>query len=248
VTEDRKVVAVIQARMGSTRLPGKVMAPVAGRPMIDHVIERVSRIPSVDEIVVATTAEPSDDPLVDHLDGLGARVIRGSTTDVLARYWAAAESTRADAIVRVTGDCPLLSPGVAGRVVAAFLSEPDCDYASNTLVRTYPRGLDTEVFSLAALSVANAEARSSADREHVTGFIWRQPNRFRLRGVAADVDHHTLRWTVDTAEDLALVRRIFDALDSRGQPFEYADVLALLERDPALATINEHVEQRAYGP
>ena len=228
--------------MGSTRLPGKVMREIAGRPMIDRVVRRARRIPSVDEAVVATSVLEREAALVEHLNGEGIPVVRGPEEDVLARYIRAMETHEADAVVRLTGDCPLLMPEVSERVIQAF-QEGNCDYASNTLERTYPRGLDTEVLAPDALRRADAEATEAVDREHVTRYIRQRPDRFSLCSVTADRDQSDLRWTVDEAADLTLVRKIYGELE--GMDFGYHDVLRLLEARPEWTDINRDVEQKA---
>ena len=235
-------VAVIQARMGSTRLPGKVMREIAGRLMINYVVGRARRIPSVDEVIVATSMLDREAPLVEHLEEKEVPVVRGPEEDVLARYVKAMQTHKADAVVRLTGDCPLLMPEVSERVIQAF-RKGDCVYASNTLERTYPRGLDTEVLSPDALQRADAEATEAADREHVTRYIWRQPDRFSLCSVTADQDRSDLRWTVDEEADLELVRKIYGKLG--GKDFGYHDVLQLLETHPEWTNINRGVKQKA---
>jgi len=244
-----RVVAIVQGRMGSTRLPGKVLKELAGRPMIEHVLERAAAIEGVDQVVLATSDRAMDDPLVDQVERQGlAGVFRGSEDDVLARYLGAAVAAGADAVVRVTADCPLLSPSVSARVVRALLeSDAPCDYVSNTLTRSYPRGLDTEAFSFAALAEAEAEATDPWDREHVTPFIWRQPKRFRLREVCDDdSDRSAHRWTVDTPEDFELISRIYSELWRPSRPlFEYDEVIRCLDAHPDWVELNRHVQQKS---
>jgi len=242
-----KCVAIIQARLGSTRLPGKVLLPLAGKPMIARVVERARRVPGLDEVVVATTDLPVDDPLVDCLAMLGVATCRGSEADVLDRYYQAAMVAHADVVVRITADCPLLSPRVSGRVLAELLAHRDlCDYASNAQVRTFPRGLDTEAFTFPALARAHAEAHTPAEREHVTPYLYRS-GKFRLRDVADSLDHSDLRWTVDTPADFELVRRIYEALAPDNPAFEYEEVLELLSRYPDWSDLNRDVPQKALG-
>lgn len=229
--------------MGSTRLPGKVMREIAGRPMVDWVVGRAGGIPEVGETVVATSILEREEPLVEHLERLGIPVIRGPEQDVLARYVQAAEAHDAEAIVRLTADCPLLMPTVSDRVVRAF-RESECDYASNTLERTYPRGLDTEVFSIETLRRVDEEASDSADREHVTRYVRQYPNDFELRSVTDEIDRSDLRWTVDDEEDLRFVRRTYKALGEKTLEATYRDVLALLEAHPEWIDINQEVEQK----
>ncbi len=243
-----RVVVIAQARMGSTRLPGKVLLDLAGRPMVEHVLRRARLIPGVDAVALATTTRAEDDALASRCSADGwAPVHRGPADDVLERYRLAAEAERADIVVRVTADCPLLSPAVSGLVVRRLLDAGGAlDYVSNTRTRSYPRGLDTEVFTIAALRAAAADALAADEREHVTPFIWRRPERFRMAEVADARDRSALRWTVDTPADFALASRIHEALRGR-EDFTYEDVLAVLERHPDWSNLNRDVEQKVVG-
>lgn len=232
---------VIQARIGSSRLRGKVLADIGGRPMIAHVMDRASRIEGITEVVVAIPDLAEDDGLASAVRSLGAPVVRGSPNDVLDRYLTAVSATDADVVVRVTADCPFLSPRVSSSVVTAY-AQGNADYASNTIERTFPRGLDTEVVSADALRTAGREATDAAEREHVTPFLWRRPERFALRSVRADTDRSWLRWTVDVEEDLALVRAIHDEVGR--ETFEVEEILEVIERHPELATRNADVAQK----
>lgn len=232
--------AVVQARMGSTRLPGKVMRQIAGRPMIDWVVDRAMRIPSVERVVVATSKKSTEAPLVEHCRRRKIPVYRGPEEDVLARYVGAAESFDIDTVVRCTSDCPLLMPEVSQRVIDRYLNA-ECDYASNTLERTYPRGLDTEVIALEMLALVEREATVPDDREHVTPYVCRHTDRFNLCSVVSNMDRSDLRWTVDEEADLNLVRRVYKLLS---EPMaSYKKVLALFDEYPELAEINSEVRQ-----
>jgi spore coat polysaccharide biosynthesis protein SpsF (cytidylyltransferase family) len=233
-----RTIAVVQARMGSTRLPGKVLMDIAGRPMVEHVLERAAAIPGVAEAVLATSTNPEDDALAERCRAW--RVHRGPAEDVLTRFAGAARAARAEAVVRITADCPLLCPEISGLVVAR-LHAGGCDYASNVVRRTYPRGLDTEALPMAVLERAEREATAQRDREHVTIFVWSQPQRFRVAGVEDAVDRSTWRWTVDTQPDLDLARVLHAELP-RG--FGYAAACALLAQRPELAGINAGIEQK----
>ena len=239
-----KVVAIIQARMGSTRLPGKVLMDLAGEPMLARVVARIRRAESLSETVVATTSDPADEVIHELCDRRGYPCSRGSSDDLLDRYYRAACAFGAEAVVRITSDCPLIEPEVVDRVVREFLSrQPSVDYASNSLpVDTYPRGLDTEVFRLDALERAWREDANPAWREHVTPYIYRNPGLFRLHGVRCDVDHSNMRWTVDTTEDLAFVRRIYEHFGH--DRFSWQDVLAVLAEHTEWQEINRHVRQK----
>ena len=237
-----KVVAIIQARMGSVRLPSKVLADIAGRSMLWRVSQRAAQAALVAQVVVATTLEPEDEEIVDECARLHVACFRGSAEDVLRRYHEAANIYAADAVVRITADCPLIDPKVVDLVVAAFLNRRP-DYASNTLQRTWPRGLDTEVTTAAALARACREATRPYQRTHVMPYIYRHPESFRLLPVVGPEDLGQWRWTVDFPEDLDFVRAVYGRLGGDGT-FSWRDVRQLLAREPALAELNRHVRQR----
>lgn len=219
--------AILQARMSSTRLPGKVMADLLGRPMIERQLERLRRCETLTRLVVATSSDASDDPLAEFLGGLGVDVFRGALQDVLARFAGAAEAFGlAGTIVRLTADCPLADPQVIDGCVR-LQAEAGVDYASNALKRTYPRGLDVEVFTLAALRIAAAEAADPYEREHVTPFLYRRPERFGIADLVQARDESALRWTVDTPADFDFVRRVYEALYPNKPAFSSDDIRAL---------------------
>ena len=236
------VVAIIQARMGSTRLPGKVLEDIGGRTMLARVVRRTQRATLVDKVVVATTMEPTDDAIVAECQHLGVSVFRGSEPDVLDRYYQAAEVYEAEAIVRITADCPLIDSGIIDRVVRAFLEERP-DYASNTLACAHPRGLDVEVMTMAALAHTRQEAHKPYQRAHVTAYIYENPWLFRLLAITEETDYSHHRWTVDTPEDLAFVRAVYACLNN-DDDFTWRDALVVLARDPKLMELNQHIEQK----
>jgi spore coat polysaccharide biosynthesis protein SpsF len=238
------VVAIIQARMGSTRLPGKVLEDLAGEPVLARCVNRTRQARTLHQVVVATTIHPADDAIVRLCAGRGWLCFRGNEEDVLDRYYQAAVAHQADVVVRITSDCPLIEPEVVDRVIRKFLDrQPGLDYAANTLPpRTFPRGLDVEVIRFDALECAWHEDQNPAWREHVTPYIYRNPERFSLCGVANDVDYSSMRWTVDTPEDLALVRCIYEHL--RHDPFSWYEVLTLLEAHPEWLDMNRNVQQK----
>jgi spore coat polysaccharide biosynthesis protein SpsF len=239
-----KIVAIIQARLGSTRLPGKVLRPLAGEPMLARVMERVRRAKKIDEVAVATTTAPSDDALAAFCADRHWPIFRGSEMDVLDRYVQAARSFSADAVVRITSDCPMIDPEVLDEVVSKFLrQQPKVDYLANILPqRTYPRGLDAEVIRRDVLERCHAEATDPWSREHVTAFIYQHPDRFCLAGLTAPQDYSQHRWTVDTPEDLALIERIYDHFGS--SDFSWQETLALVDAHPEWMEINSHVQQK----
>jgi spore coat polysaccharide biosynthesis protein SpsF len=238
-----RTVAIIQARMGSSRLPGKVLADIGGRSMLESVVRRAARAKRLDAVVVATTTDGRDDPVVRECERLGVPTFRGSENDVLDRYYGAARAFEASTVVRITSDCPLIDPQLVDRVIAELASQ-QADYASNTLLLSYPRGLDAEAFTMAALTTAWETATESYERVHVTPFLYRHPERFKLVNVACAEDVSSLRWTVDTPADLELVRTLFDRARHHGEP-TWEDVLAIVRREPALPAINGHIRQKA---
>ncbi|MCB1135294.1 MAG: glycosyltransferase family protein [Chlamydiia bacterium] len=240
-----RTVIIIQARMGSTRLPGKVLLPVLGRPLLSYLIERLRRVKRADSIVIATSTEEADLALVDFAVQHQIPVFRGSENDVLSRYYDAAVANEADVIVRVTADCPVIDPAVIDAAIEAYQTHPACDYLSNTQQRSYPRGMDVEVFSLQALREAHEMAVRWPEREHVTPFIYSRPDRYRIAQLKQERNDSALRWTVDTPEDFRLIDIILSELYPEKSDFTLGDMLDLVRRQPELKTLNQHIEQKA---
>ena len=228
--------------MGSTRLPGKVLADIHGHAMLLHVVRRTEAAETLDRVVIATTTDPADDAIEAWCGEHKVSCFRGNETDVLDRYYQTACRYNAEAVVRITSDCPMIDPQIVDKTVSAFLSEQP-DYASNTHVRTYPRGLDTEVITFAALQRSWIEARHPYQRTHVTPYIYENPGLFKILSVTGETDHSAYRWTVDTREDLELVRAVYSRL--RSETFSFSDALNLMKREPELAEINRSVPQKA---
>jgi len=244
VDSSQRVVAIIQARMGSSRLPGKSLLPLAGKPVIQHVVERIKAVSSIDKVVVATTDAPQDDVLVAALEESGVEVFRGSETDVLGRYAGAVRQYGGSAVVRITGDDPLKDPAVIDMVVRCFLAaEGFFDYVSNTIRPTFPEGQDTEIFRSESLFEIDALAKSLYDREHVTPYFYRHQERFRCFNVVNDIDLSHHRWTLDTEDDLKFFTVVFNALGGPGKIVTMPEVLELLERKPTIARINAAVRR-----
>jgi spore coat polysaccharide biosynthesis protein SpsF (cytidylyltransferase family) len=238
-----RCVAIVQARVGSTRLPGKALFDIAGRPVVAHVLERALAIDGVDGAVLATTVDPADDALENFARQRDIPCTRGSENDVLDRFHQAVGEHPADVIVRVTADCPLLDPRVSGLVLAEYLRRAgDVDYVSNVHPPTYPDGLDTEVLSREALGRAWRDADLPSDREHVTSYIWRNAGAFRLANVATEPSRAHLRWTVDERADLEFVRAVYARL-YRGSIFGMEAVLELLAVEPDLIRINAGIDR-----
>ncbi len=239
-----KVVAIIQARMGSTRLPGKVMKEIVGKTVLEHVITRVKQAKGIDEIVIATTIKPEDEIIAIEAERLGVKVFRGSEEDVLSRYYHAAKENNSDVIIRITSDCPLIDPEIIDKLIGFYI---DNDYrivtnaGSDLSKRTYPRGLDTEIFSLEELESAFMKAKNRYQREHVTPYMYENDNIFNYKN---DKDYSKHRWTLDTKEDFELITRIYSELYNEKHDFYLDDIIKLFEKRPELFNINAHVEQK----
>lgn len=230
--------------MTSTRLPGKVLEHAAGMPMLELMIERLRFVPELDQIVIATTINASDDPVVALGHRLGVGVWRGSEADVLNRVLDAAGAYEAETIVELTGDCPLIDPVIVSRVIRAY-RQKTVDYVSNTLERTYPDGMDTQVFATSVLADVARRTDDAADREHVSLYIYRHPEIYSLANVLAPPQERRpqLRLTLDTREDLAVIRALFEALRPTRPDFALAEMLAFLDANPQIAVVNAQVEK-----
>jgi len=237
------ITAIIQARMGSTRLPGKVLLKVCGKTMLQHLLDRLKRSQRLSAVVVATSIAPQDNAIEAELKRLQTPCFRGSEEDVLARYAGAARQYPADAYVRITADCPLFDAQLLDRMIHRF-SESDSDYLANTLERSYPRGLDAEIFTRGALEDANTRAAKGYEREHVTPYIIQHPELFRHSSFRGERDFSGYRWTLDTPEDLQLIRAVYETLYPGNPDFSTDDVLKLLAERPELAKLNAHIEQK----
>lgn len=247
-SENPHVVAIIQARMSSRRLPGKILLDIDGISMLEQVVERVRRAQTINQVVVATTLDEEDDQVAHLCEQNNFQFARGSNEDVLKRYVQAAKQFGADVVVRITADCPLMDPEVIDKTVDNFLERiGEVDFGSNRgsgeIRRTYPIGMDVEVFSREALERAGKEAHQPHQREHVTPYLYEQPGRFRTVTIDSGGDFGQLRWTVDTAEDLEFVRQIYRRLGG-SSTFGMVDILEILKREPELSEINTDVQQK----
>lgn len=237
------IVAIIQARMGSSRLPGKILLKLKGKSVLYHVIERVKASRDINRIIVATTEKYEDDVIIDESLKYDVDTYRGSEYDVLSRYYQSALNFSADIIVRITSDCPLIDTEIISKAIRAYI-EQDCDYVSNTIERTYPRGLDVEVFSFKSLSRAYKNAMHPEEREHVTPYIYKNPSLFKIASFQNEIDYSDYRWTLDTPEDWMLIEQIYEKLYMEGEIFNWTSVLKLVEGHPELSLINAHIEQK----
>ncbi len=235
-----KVVAIIQARMASTRLPKKVLVEILGKPLISHLLIRLKGVESLDEVVLATTVQPEDDILEEWARSNNVMCFRGSQDNVLSRFYHCAVKCNADVIVRVTADDPLKDPVIISQAIDLFLEDSELDYVSNTIKPTYPEGIDIEVFSLKALSQAYKLAEKASDLEHVTPYIWRHPNDFCLLNFEAVEDFSNLRITLDYQEDLQLISRVITHF--KEQPLVgYQDIVTFLKCHPEIAKMNAKI-------
>lgn len=241
----QNIVAIIQARMGSSRLQGKVMKDICGKTVLAHDIERVKQAKLITDIVIATTKSPNDDIIVAEAINNGVKAYRGSEEDVLSRYYEAAVENKADVVVRITSDCPLLDPYLLDEMISYYL-ENKYDLVTNAgsdlTKRTYPRGLDVEIFSFAYLKKAYEKAQKPYQREHVTPYIYE--NSSNIYYYQNSRDDSKYRWTLDTEEDFQLIKEIYKNLYKGKHNFYFQDILDLFKRKPELFEININVEQK----
>jgi len=230
--------AILQARMSSSRLPGKVLKTILGRPMLELQIERIKRCENIDRLVVATSTDSEDRMIVDLCKRLGVEFFTGDIENVLDRTYQAAKKYKPDCIIRLTGDCPLTDSELIDDLITFFHTQ-NCDYVSNTLPPKLPVGLDAEVFTFSALKRAWQEAGDPHELEHVTPFITRHPEKFDIHGYPYPRDLSFMRWTVDEPEDFVFVKKIYETLYPKNPGFFMADILELLERKPELIDINK---------
>ena len=237
-----KILTVVQARMGSSRLPGKVFLPLAGQPLLVQMVQRVQRAQLAGTVVVATTTDPTDDAIADLCAAHGLECFRGDALDLLDRHYQAARHYGADVVLKIPSDCPLIDPAVIDEVVGYYLHFADrYDFVSNLHPATFPDGNDVEVMPIEALEMAWREAQRPLEREHTTPFFWENPDRFRLGNVEWDtgLDYSmSHRWTIDYPEDYDFIKSVYDALYPRNPTFGLHDILQLLKQQPEIAQIN----------
>lgn len=239
------VVAIIQARCGSSRFPDKVFADIEGLPLIWHVVNRLKYSSSISEIVLATTVNPLDNRLYDWAVENKVKVFRGDENDVLSRYVQAALFSNADVVIRITADDPFKEPPLIDKAVN-FLLKEKCDLVSNNFPPTYPEGVDVEVFTKIALLSAAEKAKDLFEREHVTQYFYRNPSEYKIRNISNEDNLSHLRWTIDTELDLEMVRRVYSLLPRKeGEIFYMDDILQLLRKYPEIEKINRNVDRSA---
>lgn len=242
-------VATIEARMASSRLPGKILKEIIGKPSLERLIERVRHAKLVDEVVVATTVSPQDDAVEAWAKRAGISFFRGSEEDVLLRVLEAAKAFKADVIVELTGDCPLLDPMLIDQVIGKYINS-NFDYVSNNKERSYARGFDTQIFSTAVLNEVNCLTRDAADHEHVSLYIYEHPERYKLHTLVAPQELYApeMRLCVDTSEDFFVVESVFKALYPKNPSFTAQDIMAFMRQHPEIAGVNSAVKQKAVRP
>ncbi|MBV4416553.1 cytidylyltransferase domain-containing protein [Clostridium tyrobutyricum] len=237
------IVCIVQARIGSTRLPGKVLKKICGKTVLEHDIDRLKRVKNIDKIVIATTTLEKDNAIVEEAKKLNITYFRGSEEDVLSRYYYAAKENNADIIVRVTSDCPLIDSEITARTIDFYLSN-DYDYVSNTYVQTFPRGLDTEVFSFYFLKKAFKETTKKIYREHVTSYFWKNPEKFLIGCYRNQVDYSKYRLTLDTEQDFKLIKVIYEKLYYKNNNFGLNEIISLLQNNKELVELNGMIKQK----
>ncbi|MFA6549594.1 MAG: glycosyltransferase family protein [Candidatus Margulisiibacteriota bacterium] len=244
LSNNLKVGIVIQARMGSTRLPGKVMLPIEKKPVLQHIVDRLKECQYADEIIIATSNNERDDVIVDLANANSIKYYRGSEDDVLSRYYYAAKENNLDIVVRVTSDCPFVDPAIIDNMIQEFKGSKGCDYLSNCLLRTFPRGLDVEIFGFDALTKNHREARMNYEKEHVTPHFYRHPEKYVLKNFSNPVDYSKYRLTLDTDEDYSLVKEIYALIYPLNSKFRLQEIIDVLERNRGLSLINAHIKQK----
>lgn len=245
-----KVVCLVQARVGSTRLPGKILKEICGKTILHHEIDRLKKCKEIDEIVIATTDKEDDDKIVNEAKKLSVKYFRGSENDVLSRFYYAAKENNADIVVRVTSDCPCIDFEILDKMLIYFkdkYKEKQIDYLSNTINRTYPRGYDIEIFTFSALEKSYINAKKEYEREHVTPYIYDKTNNFLKLSFENTEDYSKYRVTLDTIEDFIVIKNIFENLYYKNPYFKLNDVVQYLNNNLHIVDINKHIEQKKLG-
>ena len=245
-----KVVCLVQARVGSTRLPGKILKEICGKTILHHEIDRLKKCKEIDEIVIATTDKEDDDKIVNEAKKLSVKYFRGSENDVLSRFYYSAKENNADIIVRVTSDCPCIDFEILDKMLIYFkdkYKEKQIDYLSNTIKRTYPRGYDIEIFTFSALEKSYINAEKEYEREHVTPYIYDKTNNFLKLSFENKDDYSEYRVTLDTIEDFIVIKNIFENLYYKNPYFKLNDVVQYLNNNLHIVDINKHIEQKKLG-
>ena len=242
---DKRIVATIEARMTSSRLPGKVLLESIGKPMLQLMVERLKGVKHIDDVVIATTVNATDDPIIDMAEQLGIKYFRGSEEDVLQRVLGAAHENNADIIVELTGDCPLIDPELIDQVIQLYF-ESDCDYATNCLPQTLPLGMEVEVYSTKLLELADREGQTQEDREHVSWYFIRNPDKFKQVNIEAaeNVRRPDIRLTLDEEADYKVIDAVFSAFENNYKRCSCSDIIQFLESNPEILELNKKIKHR----
>lgn len=238
--KSQKIVAIIQARMGSSRLPGKTLVDILGKPLLYHIVQRIKASKYIDEIIIATTTESIDQAIVKFAKENDLLFYMGSVNDVLDRFYNASIRVNADIVVRITADDPFKDPVIIDKVITYLITHPELDYASNTIKPTYPEGLDVEVLRFNALKNAYENAKLRSEREHVTPYVWKNPEKFNIANIENDKDLSYYRWTLDYEEDLEFVRKVYSGI-YKGEVFLLDDILFFLKENPHISNLNKGI-------
>lgn len=240
-----RTVIIVQARMGSTRFPGKVLKEVLGKPLLGYLIERLKAVKQADDFIIATTDNPKDQVIVDYCGSQNAKCFRGSEENVFKRYLEAGEYTLADTVVRITADCPIIDPLIVDQIITYYLNHyQEVDYISNALMRTFPYGMEVEVFSMKSLRKAAKGKLTSDDKEHVTPVFYLHPKKFSCLNIESSKNLSKYRLTVDTPEDFNLVKHVIEALYPQNPLFSLDEIIVLLKEHPKWLKLNAHVQHR----
>ncbi len=243
----KKVLIIVQARMGATRLPGKPLKKILNKTLLSFLLERLKKVLLADQIVIATSDLQADEPIREFCRSENVSFFSGSETDVLDRFYQTALKFPSNLIVRITADCPLMDPQIVDTVIKHSLDHPEFDYVTNTLIRTYPRGMDVEVFTFEALSIAAKNASLPFEREHVTPYFYEKPSIFKCGNVHSGRDIANYRLTVDTPEDLQLIKEIIEYIYPKKPHFTLEDVLNAFKNHPHWLSINANIHQKKLG-
>lgn len=244
------VLCIIQARLGSTRLPGKVLKKLSGKSVLEHVIYRVSKSNLIDQIIVATTTNEEDDKIVDECLKIGVNYYRGDENNVLSRYYETAFDKGYETIIRITSDCPLIDPKIIDNMIRYFNNENEkyqLDYLSNSLKETFPRGFDVEIFTFNSLKEAYENATLEYEKEHVTPYIYLNQDKFTIKNYYNSNKYQNYRLTLDTYEDYLVIKNIYDNIYKEDSMFFYEDIISYLNQYPEIANINQHIKQKELG-
>lgn len=244
------VLCIIQARLGSTRLPGKVLKKLSGKSVLEHVIYRVSKSNLIDQIIVATTTNKEDDKIVDECLKIGVNYYRGDENNVLSRYYETAFDKGYETIIRITSDCPLIDPQIIDNMIRYFNNENEkyqLDYLSNSLKETFPRGFDVEIFTFNSLKEAYENATLEYEKEHVTPYIYLNQDKFTIKNYYNSNKYQNYRLTLDTYEDYLVIKNIYDNIYKEDSMFFYEDIISYLNQYPEIANINQHIKQKKLG-